>query len=152
MSLEPSRRHPARPILAASIAVFRDGRVLLAERERPPAAGCFSLPGGLVELGETLEDAVLRELREETGVVATVGGFCGHVEVIGRDADGRIEHHFVVASFWGRWITGEPVAGEDTRSVLWADPDALAPLPLTPGLGPLLVKAAAAQREPGRAR
>ena len=65
-----SRAYPTRPFLAASIAVFRDGQVLLAERAAPPAARLFSLPGGLVEPGESLQEAALRELEEETGVEA----------------------------------------------------------------------------------
>lgn len=143
MTLDPARRHPARPILAASVAVFRGDRVLLAERDKPPAAGAFSLPGGLVEVGETLQDAALRELFEETGVSATIGGFTGHVEVIDRDGEGRVERHFVVASFWAEWRAGEAFAGEDTSRVLWALPGALGDLQLTPGLPPLLDKAVA---------
>lgn len=143
MTMDPARRYPVRPILAASIAVFRGDRVLLAERRKPPAAGCFSLPGGLVEVGETLHEAVLRELREETGVSATVGGFTGHVEVIDHDEEGRLERHFVVASFWGEWSAGEAFAGEDTARVLWVSPGGLADLRLTPGLQPLLERAVA---------
>lgn len=143
MTLDPSRRHPARPILAASVAVFRDDRVLLAERRNPPSAGCFSLPGGLVEVGETLHEAALRELLEETGVSAVIGGFTGHVEVIGHDGEGRVERHFVVASFWGEWIAGEAVAAAETSRVVWSRPDALGDLRLTPNLQPLLDRAVA---------
>ena len=141
MSLAPSRTHPERPILAASVAVVREGRVLLAQRVNPPSAGCFSLPGGLVEVGEALEDAALRELAEETGVRARVTGFNGHVEVIARDGDDRVAHHFVVASFVAEWVSGEPVASPEVGAVLWADPRHLGDLPLTPGLRPLLDRA-----------
>jgi 8-oxo-dGTP diphosphatase len=143
MTLASSRSYPARPILAASIAVFRDGKVLLAERVNPPAADCFSLPGGLVEVGETLEQAALRELDEETGVTARILRFNGHVEVIARDGQDRVERHFVVASFIGEWIAGEGATGAEARTVLWADPLRLDGLPLTPGLKPLLEQAAA---------
>lgn len=143
MSLAPSRAYPARPILAASVAVFRDGRVLLAERVNPPSAGCFSLPGGLVEVGEGLEDAALRELAEETGVRARIVGFNGHVEVIAHDDEGRVERHFVVASFVAEWLAGEPVPSPKVGAVTWADPDSLGGLRLTPGLAPLLERAAA---------
>jgi 8-oxo-dGTP diphosphatase len=143
MSLAPSRSYPARPILAASVAVFRDGRVLLAERVNPPTADCFSLPGGLVEVGETLETAALRELFEETGVTARIIAFNGHVEVIAHDEEQRIERHFVVASFIGQWIAGEGTPGDEAKTILWADPRRLDHLKLTPGLQPLLEQAAA---------
>ena len=102
---------PARPVLAASIAVFRDGKVLLATRTKPPADQLWSLPGGKVEAGETLEEAALRELDEEVGVTARILGFNRHVEIFGRDAEGAVTHHFVVASFIGEWLSGEPRTG-----------------------------------------
>ena len=140
--LAPSRAYPTRPFLAASIAVFRHGLVLLAERARPPAAGRFSLPGGLVEPGETLAAAALRELREETGAEAEIIGFNDHVEVIEHDADGRVSAHFVVASFVARWVAGEPVPGPEALRVAWVAPDAIDWLATTPQLGPILLRAA----------
>ncbi|WP_131194193.1 NUDIX hydrolase [Lichenihabitans psoromatis] len=143
--LDPSRSYPARPIIAASVAVFRNGRVLLGERVKPPGAGSYSLPGGLVELGETLEEAALRELTEETGVTAQITGFNGHVEVLARDNLGRVERHFVVASFIGEWVSGEGIASDETRTIVWANLADLETLPLTPGLKPLLEQAIASR-------
>ncbi len=128
------RLYPARPILAASIAVFREGRVLLAERVNPPAADRFSLPGGLVEAGETLQEAALRELAEETGVTARVLGFNDHVEVMERDSTGRFVRHFVVCSFVGQWIAGDGTVGPEARRILWADPLDVDHLATTPDL------------------
>ena len=81
-------------MLAASVAVFRDGKVLLATRTKPPADQLWSLPGGKVEAGETLEEAALRELDEEVGVTARILGFNRHVEIFGRDAAGRGDASF----------------------------------------------------------
>ena len=141
-SFAGSRAYPSRPFLAASVAVFRGGRVLLAERAVPPGARCFSLPGGLVEPGETLREAALRELREETGVEAEIVGFNDHVEVVERDAEGRVAAHFVVASFVGRWIAGEGDAGPEALTTLWVPPDAAANLRTTPHLPAILLRAA----------
>ncbi len=81
------RLYPARPILAVSAAVFREGRVLVARRARAPMVGRFSLPGGVVEVGETLEEALARELEEEVGVEAEIVAFNRHVEPIERERD-----------------------------------------------------------------
>src|SRR5881227_954650 len=140
-----SRLYPARPLLAVSVACFRGGKVLLATRTRPPAVGALTLPGGLVEPGERLVEAALRELREEVGAEAEIIGFNGHAERIeldGDDHDGRVKHHYVIASFVARWTAGEPQPGPEAGEILWADPYALDGLPLTDGLRTLLRRAA----------
>jgi len=128
------RAYPLRPLLAASVAVIREGRVLLATRLRPPAEGLFSLPGGLVEPGETLEEAALRELGEEVGVAASIVAFNDHVEVIERDADGKVARHFVIASFVARWLSGQGKPSAEAGRVVWARPQEIAGLPTTQGL------------------
>lgn len=137
-TLADDRLYPARPILAASVAVLRDGRVLLARRAKPPGAGRFSLPGGLVEPGETLAEAALRELVEETGVTARIVDFNRHVEVIERDDAGAVRRHFVVASFVGLWLSGEGVVGPEASEIVWAAPDEVAALPVTDQLAAVL--------------
>lgn len=132
-----------RPVLAASVAVFRDGKVLLATRTKPPADRLWSLPGGKVEAGETLEQAALRELEEEVGVTARLIGFNRHVEIFGRDDTGAVTHHFVVASFVGEWLSGEAKPGPEAGAVMWADPHRLGGLPTTRELGDVLRRAAA---------
>jgi ADP-ribose pyrophosphatase YjhB (NUDIX family) len=139
--MEAPRSYPARPILAASIALFRDGRVLLGERARAPGQGLFSLPGGVVELGENLEAAVRREVHEETGLEIEITGFVRHHEVISRDEAGGVQRHFVVAVFVGRSAQGEPRLSEETLSFRWADPVTLDGLPLTDGLADIVAAA-----------
>lgn len=136
-------RQPVRPVLAASVAVFRNGKVLLATRTKPPADQLWSLPGGKVELGENLETAALRELAEEVGVSARIIGFNRHVEIMGRDPEGGVTHHFVVASFVGAWLEGEPKPGPEAGAVMWADPLRLGGIPTTRELGDVLRRAVA---------
>ena len=141
--MSDDRLYPPRPILAASLAVFRDGKVLIASRTAPPAQALFSLPGGVVEIGETLQEAALREVMEEVGVAAEIVGFAYHAEVIQRDSDGRIKRHFVITCFAGRWISGEGHTSAEAGAVLWVDPDAMGSIPTTKGLPTTLRKAKA---------
>lgn len=139
LSLTDARRlYPNQPALAVSLAVFRKGEALLATRTGPPFARLFTLPGGLVETGETLEAAALRELREETGVLARIVGFNQPVQHIVRDSHGRVERHYVILSFAGLWIDGEGRPGAEAGKVLWRALDRLEGLSLTPGLPHIL--------------
>lgn len=138
-----SRLYPERPFLAASVAVFREGKVLLAQRTGGSGSGDYSLPGGMVELGERLREACLRELREETGVEAELVGFVDHVEVIHRDDHGRVRTHATVAVFAAHWRSGEGETGAEAADIRWVDPLAPGPLPMTAGLPAVLRKAVA---------
>lgn len=135
------RLYPTRPFLAASVAVLREGRVLLASRAKPPLHRLYTLPGGLVEPGETLAGAALRELDEEVGVEADILAFLAPVEVIERDEAGRVRHHFVVCAHAARWRSGEPRPGLEAEDVVWADEALAASLPTTPGLDAVLRQA-----------
>ncbi len=120
-----SRRYPAAPLVGVATAIFRDtgptrdGDVLLVQRGRPPGQGQWGLPGGLLDLGETLRDGAVREVREECGVEIGLGEMVGACEPIEVDDDGRIEYHFVVIDFWAAYATGEPVAQDDAAAVAW---------------------------------
>ncbi len=143
MNPEPADRlYPPRPILAVSTAVFRKGKVLISRRARAPWAGAFSLPGGVVEIGETLEQAAKRELREEVGVEADIEGFVRHVQPIQREGD-RVRAHFVIAVLRGRWLSGEPRLSDEVDEIAWVDPLALGDRPTTPELPDILARAAA---------
>jgi 8-oxo-dGTP diphosphatase len=134
------RLYPLRPILAVSLAVFRGDQVLIARRAKAPLRGLYSLPGGVVEIGETLQEAALRELQEEVGLRAEVLGFNDHVESVVRDEKG-VRAHYVIASFVGRWLDGEAQLSEETDSVLWVNPRESLQAPTTPGLEAILAKA-----------
>jgi 8-oxo-dGTP diphosphatase len=139
MNLAPAT---VKPVLAASIAVFRgDGKVLLATRTQPPASGVWSLPGGKVEPGETLEQAALRELTEEVGITARMIGFNRHVEAIGYRQDGALDHHFVVCSFAGAWVAGEAQPGPEAGEIRWVAHDDLKGLATTRNLAEVLASA-----------
>jgi 8-oxo-dGTP diphosphatase len=135
------RFYPSRPVLAASVAVIREGRILLAARGKPPSEGLFSLPGGKVEIGETLGEAALRELREEVGVEAKLIGFIAPVEFIERDEKGHIRHHVVIAAHAARWVSGEPQTGPEAKEIRWVTERDIADLPITPGLTGILEQA-----------
>ena len=135
------RSYPDRPILAVSAVVWRAGRFVGVRRARPPAQGVFTLPGGGVEAGETLKQAVERELREETGLVIEPIDLAGHREVIMRDAEGRVARHFVILAFAARWREGELTLNEELAEALWIDAGELAGLPTTEGLAEIVAAA-----------
>ena len=126
------------PRAAVSAAIFRDGRVLLVKRSRPPSAGMWSLPGGHIEPGETALDAVHRELREETAITARIAEIAGLRDVIHRNDSGELIFHRVVIVFCGDWLSGEPEAGDDAAAAGWYDPGALAGLATTEGLAEIV--------------
>lgn len=128
--------------------MVRGDRVLLAARGRPPLDHVFSLPGGLVEPGETLAEAALRELREETGVEADLIGFVGPVEYVDRDGEGRVRHHFVICAHAARWRSGDGTVGEEALVIRWLREEEIGGVPTTPGLLPLLRSAFAMARQP----
>jgi ADP-ribose pyrophosphatase YjhB (NUDIX family) len=135
------RAYPVRPYLAVSAAVIRDDRVLVVRRARSPALGLFTLPGGAVELGETLEQAVVREIREETDLSVAPIGLAGHREVITRDTEGHVERHFVILCFAARWRAGEPRLNEELSEARWLLPAELADLSTTEGLAEIVASA-----------
>ena len=137
-----ARIYPTRPYLAVSAAIFRDGRVLIVRRGRPPAHGLYTLPGGGVELGETLEEAIIREVREETGLAIAPLALVGFREAIARDAAARIERHFVILPFAARWIGGEIALSEELAEAHFRKPDELAGLKTTEGLAEIVGAAA----------
>jgi mutator protein MutT len=123
---------PDRPYLAVSAAIIREGRVLIARRAKGASTGAFTLPGGVVEAGETLHQAIIREVREETGIAVEPIALAGQREFITRDADGRVSRHFVILCFACRWLAGEgtPLL-EELSELRWLEPSEISGLKTT---------------------
>jgi ADP-ribose pyrophosphatase YjhB (NUDIX family) len=127
------RRFPAHPLLGVGALVFAGEKVLLVERGKPPLEGLWSLPGGLVETGERLEDAAVREVWEETGLRVEVEALATVFERIMPDATGRAEYHYVLVDFYCTLLGGDLRPGDDSRCAEWFELSALAGLPMTEG-------------------
>ena len=127
--------HPTHPQLAVSAAIFRDGKVLLVRRARSPAKGFYSLPGGRVEFGESLHQALKREVDEETGLAIDIVGLAGWREVL---PSGSGSGHYLIMSFAARWQANEPVLNDEHDDFKWLPPAALGDLKLTGGLPEVL--------------
>lgn len=131
-AIVPPRRYPPRPVVGVGAVIVDDGRVVLIKRKYEPLAGQWSLPGGTLEIGESLEAGVAREMREETGLEVAVGPVVDVFDRILLDTDGRVRYHFVLIDYLCRPIGGSLVAGSDVADAVLADPAALAPFRLTP--------------------
>jgi 8-oxo-dGTP diphosphatase len=120
-----SVEEPARPIVGVGAVIFDGNRVLLVKRGHEPLKGDWSLPGGRVELGETLEDAVAREVLEETGLEVTVGPVVEVLDRLRRTPDGRVEHHFVIIDYLCDPRGGRLAHASDADDVQWVDVERL---------------------------
>ncbi len=107
------REYPERPIVAVGGIIFHEDTVLLVKRNREPAMGQWSLPGGAVELGESLEEALKREIHEEVSIKIGIGGLVRLVERVVHDQKRRVRFHYVIADYWGWKVSGQPHAASD---------------------------------------
>lgn len=147
--MSDARSYPTHPYLAVSAAIIRDGKVLAVRRARKPALALYTLPGGGVETGETLHEAVRREVREETGLEIEPVALAGHREAIIPDTEGAVKHHFVILCFASRLTGGELSLNDELDDARWLMPAELASLKTTDGLSEI-VEAAVTLVEPGR--
>ena len=121
-----SREYPDRPIVGVGAVILDGDRVLLVQRGQPPLKGQWSLPGGALELGETLEEGVRREVLEETGLLVEPVALVEVLDRISRDAEGRVQYHYVLVDFLCRLAGGDLACATDAADARWARLDNLA--------------------------
>jgi len=138
---DDSRQYPRRPIIGVGAVVLIDGRVLLVRRRFEPLAGQWSLPGGSLEVGETLEAGVVREILEETGLEVLTGPIIEVFDRITHDDDGRVQYHFVLVDYLCRPVGGTLQAGSDVAAVALADPGDLDRFGLTEKAAAVIARA-----------
>ena len=114
-----NNEYPDRPRVAVGGVVIRDGKVLLIRRGKAPAFGEWAIPGGSVELGETLKQAVEREIHEETGLTVRAGEVCYVFDGVKRDSDGRVQFHYVIVDHLANYVAGDPVPSSDAAEAAW---------------------------------
>jgi ADP-ribose pyrophosphatase YjhB (NUDIX family) len=119
--------YPNRPLIGVGVVVFKDDRVLLIRRGKPPREGQWSLPGGRQRLGERIAATARREVAEEAGIEVEVGSLLDVVDSITRDEAGAVQYHYTLVDLLAEWRAGEARPGHDAAAVAWADPADLAP-------------------------
>jgi ADP-ribose pyrophosphatase YjhB (NUDIX family) len=139
-----SREYPDYPRVGVGAIVLHEGRVLLVKRGRAPGLGLWSVPGGLVDLGESTVDAARREVEEETGLKVRIAGLVGVLDRVTRDAEGRVRYHWVLIDYLAVPESVETLtAGSDAAEVRWVTIDEVERLPITEGLVDMIQRAAA---------
>jgi len=111
------REYPESPIVGVGGVIFDGASVLLAKRGQEPAKGTWSLPGGAVELGERVVDALKREIQEEVGIEIELGGLIRVLDRIIQDQENRVRYHYVIIDYWGWKVSGHPTPGSDTSDI-----------------------------------
>lgn len=129
--MNDTRKYPERPYVGIGAVIVHEGRVVLVKRRFEPLAGQWSIPGGAVEAGETLEACVAREMAEETGFLVQVGPVVEVLDRITRDEEGRVLYHFVLIDYLCWPIGGELQAGSDVAEAVLAEPSELVQYELT---------------------
>ena len=137
-----TRKYPERPILGVGAVIFVDGRVVLIKRMYEPSAGTWTLPGGVVEVGESVQAAVAREILEETGLEVEVGPVVEVVDRIVTDGEGKVAYHFVVIDYLCTAVHGTPAAGSDVGDVAMVEPERLESYAVTDAVRRVVARAA----------
>ena len=145
------RKYPDRPYVGVGAVIVDGGNVLIVKRKYDPLAGQWSLPGGGVELGETLEDSIVREMREETGLEIEVGPVIEVFDRITRDDDGEVRYHFVLVDYLCWPVGGDLHASSDVEDARFVDPSELPHYNLTKKAIEVIARALELDREAPRA-
>ena len=124
------REYPETPLVGVGAIVIEDSRVVLVKRAHPPLQAEWSIPGGVLEVGELLREAAIREAREETGLTVEPGELLGVYDRILRDSGERVQYHYVLIDFLCRRVAGELAAASDASEVRWFTKDELPALRL----------------------
>lgn len=132
------RLYPGLPIAGVGAVVLNEGRLLLVKRAKEPNKGMWSIPGGAIELGETIFEAARRETREECSVEIEVVRVLDAVENIVKDAGGRVRYHYTIIDLLARYVGGEPEARSDAAACGWFTPEAVAGMDISPLLRAML--------------
>ncbi len=135
---QSGRAYRELPRVGVGAVVIHEGRILLVKRASPPGKGFWAIPGGLVELGETVREAAERELLEETGISVRARDAFYLFDFIDRDADGTIRYHYVIVDFLADYLGGEPRAADDVSDARWLSPAEAAAMNLSPTTRKLL--------------
>jgi 8-oxo-dGTP diphosphatase len=145
-----SREYPDRPFVGVGAVVLDGDRVLLVRRGGQPSSGKWSLPGGLVEVGETTHHATEREVMEECGIRIRLAGIAGVLDRVVRDADGRVRYHYVLVDYLAYPEDGTLCAGSDAADARWVPVADVAGYDVTDGLVEMIERALALSRGSGK--
>ncbi|MBN1933852.1 MAG: NUDIX hydrolase [Anaerolineae bacterium] len=136
-----AREYPIQPIVAVGAAVHCGERVLIVRRGKAPSYGVWTVPGGAVELGERMDEAVAREVREECGIEVTVGEPVGVLDAITRDEQGRILYHYAIVDFAADYVSGALSPSDELLDAAWITPDQFDAYEVPPKAQEVLLKA-----------
>jgi ADP-ribose pyrophosphatase YjhB (NUDIX family) len=140
------REFPEIPLVGVGAIIIEDARLLLVKRAHPPLQAEWSIPGGVLEVGELMRQAAVREAREETGLTVEPGELLGVYDRIVRDADERVQYHYVLIDFLCRRVAGDLAAASDAAEVRWFGQEELAALNLAEDTLDVIQKGFAAVR------
>lgn len=135
---DSNRWYPEAPIVAVGAVVFKEGKILTIKRLQEPNKGKWSIPGGRIELGETVYQAARREVKEECSIEVEIERVLDSVDNIIRDEGGHVKYHFVIIDLLARYVSGEIRAQSDAEKCKWVTPRELVQLDITPMLRDML--------------